>query len=159
VTARLDVAEAAEEAREHATAAVTAANVAAQTLTSRVQMGGDVADLRSARQAALSAARDARAAQDAAPRAAMLARATQDTGDGPAAAYALTDTPPPCPVCGAPRTVEVDMAESDAEPFAWCESCSAGTFRSEEPAAQDTAGEPEAAGSAHAGAEGDRPPD
>lgn len=47
--------------------------------------------------------------------------------------YEMTDTPSNCSVCGSPRTIDIDPSVTDAEPFAWCETCSAGTFKEDEP--------------------------
>jgi hypothetical protein len=39
--------------------------------------------------------------------------------------------PPPCPVCRAPRTWDIDPSDTDAEWFAWCETCAEGEFPSQ----------------------------
>lgn len=41
-------------------------------------------------------------------------------------------TPPtPCPTCRAPRTWDIDPADTEAEWFAWCETCAEGEFPSQ----------------------------
>lgn len=51
--------------------------------------------------------------------------------DGRPDVYALDDKPSRCRECRGERTVEPQLDGS--EPMAWCEACSEGTFKSEEP--------------------------